>query len=377
MRHGDCSSTAHATDTVVKMSYIQDLLQHENQKRMKEVTERMNDNGGYLIVELDDQSQFDILTNMWNSFHDIPFEDTTSDRSGDHASLFRQQVLTRDSYKKSSSRSGYKYIETSIRRHYNSLSIAGNDDNESLATILGVKGASVATQAFSLLLNIANTVALMAIVGTQSIDHNICMLQEALRRIADSGAATTDALSEDDTPWSCSVHRLCRYATRSNHDSNMENIRSHTDWTLVTLVPVSTVVGLEIWNPLRQEWIRPEVVARRHWKGETCDNDTGNDSWNSRYVVVMGGKWLEILTGGKVQAAVHRVVATASESDSASNSEARMSAPFFMRPRNRIAIDIQNEYGAKSGDIFDSHKGAQSAGALLNRFLLQKYFYGS
>jgi len=351
------------------MSYIQEVLYQEYNEGIKRLSEVMNGSGGYLIMELDDQSQRDVLTGMWNCIHDIAFPST--DSNDDHASLFRQQELTHNDGGNQGSQCGYRYIETSIRRHDSALSVAGNDDRDSLETILGGKGASIAAQAFQLLLDIANTIVYMAILGTQIMRGNeITSLKESLQRITDVGAAPNDALSDEDTPWSCTVHRLCRYAIRDNDKSSnklFENIRSHTDWTLLTLVPVSKIAGLEIWNSLQQAWVRPEVAARRHWESEFGTSSDDNQAWNSRYVVVMAGKWLELLTDGHVQAAVHRVVATKSGG-------ARMSAPFFLRPRSQIATDVQKFFGAESGDVFEVEHGVRSAVERLNCFLRQRYF---
>jgi isopenicillin N synthase-like dioxygenase len=91
----------------------------------------------------------------------------------------------------------------------------------------------------------------------------------------------------------------------------LENIHSHTDWTLATLVPVSRVVGLELWNLSQQTWVRPEEIARQHSESQfDMHGNNKNADWNSGYVIIMGGKWLEILTKGNVQAGVHRVVST-------------------------------------------------------------------
>ena len=82
----------------------------------------------------------------------------------------------------------------------------------------------------------------------------------------------------------------------------------------------------------------------------------------------MAGKWLEILSKGKVQAAVHRVKA-GNDTD-----KARMSAPFFLRPRNHIALALQREFGSESGDAFDAESGARKAVESLNSFLWHRYF---
>ena len=167
----------------------------------------MNDAGGYLIVELDNESQREILSNMWECIHDIAFPETL-DGSDNHAPVFRQQELTRNEGENQRSQSGYRYIETSIRRHDNTLSLAGSDDRGSLETILGTNGTAVAARAFDLLLNIAITVVYMSVCDSQAFDDSSSSLVGALSRITDLGAILNDSFSHEDTPWSCTVHRL-------------------------------------------------------------------------------------------------------------------------------------------------------------------------
>lgn len=105
----------------------------------------------------------------------------------------------------------------------------------------------------------------MCVMSLNSVDDKDS-IHEALYRLTDHGSTNEDELSKHDTPWSCTVHRLCKYATPGNASSSaiLENIRSHTDWTLATLVPVSRVVGLELWNLSQQTWVRPQEIARQH-----------------------------------------------------------------------------------------------------------------
>jgi hypothetical protein len=57
---------------------------------------------------------------------------------------------------------------------------------------------------------------------------------------------------------------------------------------------------------------------------------------------VFAGAWLELLTEGKIEATLHRVVArrpsaaAASAAEAGASSGLRLSAPFFLRPDERV-----------------------------------------
>ena len=231
------------------MTYIQDLVQQEDDKRITQIVERTNENGGYLVIELDERSQRETLIHMWTCVHSLTFPEASLD-SNDHASLFRQQLLTRDNDDSQTSRTGCRYIETSIRRCNGNLSVRGTNDGGSLETILGTpKGEwpSCCCCSLSTTFEHSKHCCTYSYYGCKEHDCNRRTSKESLCKITDDGETKKNVLSEDDTLWSCTVHRLCRFATR-NDDScvgAMENIRSHTDWTQTTLVPVSNIADLE------------------------------------------------------------------------------------------------------------------------------------
>lgn len=167
--------------------------------------------------------------------------------------------------------------------------------------------------------------------------------------------------SGDQGGNSRSFQRLAKYYYRNNQlhqqgtrqisSHQMESIRPHCDWSFATLVPVSAVTGLEIYNG--NVWIRPEEVARRHYRQQQApelsgdeNNDTARSTtlqWQSRYIVVLAGKWLEILTNGAIRSTIHRVVRCCSDSESANSPAARrMSAPLFLRPTRKVSEDAED-----------------------------------
>jgi hypothetical protein len=137
-------------NSVVTLSFIQDMLHLSDYERTKQLTSIMNKNGGYLIIQLNDE-EANVLTDMWTCTENIHFLGTSSS-GDDHASLFRRQVLTRNDT--DSNASGYRYIETAMRREDFTRSMAGDKGNINLETILGAGGTDNIAQAFKLLLDV-------------------------------------------------------------------------------------------------------------------------------------------------------------------------------------------------------------------------------
>jgi len=167
-----------------------------------------------------------------------------------------------------------------------------------------------------------------------------------------------------------------------------ESIRPHCDWSLAKLVPVSVVTGLEIYSSNHDVWIRPEQVARRHYdhhykassssslqknpsqrQSQQRGNDHGGNapSWHSRYVVVLAGKWLELLSNGAVRSTIHRVVIQHSNE---STDRHRLSAPLFLRPTLKVSEDAENlDLVMMAVDGDDDHSSLDVAQERISRFL--------
>lgn len=267
--------------------------------------------GGYIILELgEDESE--ILDRMWNSTHKL------HDVNEDKANLtLRHQTLARDVTPGSKREStGYDYIETSIRRRDGVFVPENLDDALSEAF----------RSSFQLLKRLADLVTSSLLSGSTSMTRDA--IANLIETMVDDGR---DIGIVDETSHSCTMQRICRYAAVPNdlEMDEIETLKGHTDWTILTLVPVSQVPGLEIYDPEMRSWVRPELSVAR---------DAADDSdRHSSFVIVLAGKWMELLTDGKVKAAVHRVVA--------SKGEPRCSTPFFYRPRQEVPLSIQEHFG--------------------------------
>jgi len=158
---------------------------------------------------------------------------------------------------------------------------------------------------------------------------------------------------------SMSPLRLCRYSNQAKEELNKQGdddesetseiFGAHTDSTFITAVPVAAVAGLEIYDEEAEKWYRPELFARRVWEAERQARGLDQDAleeevdgeaipWHSRYVVMMPGELLQLVTRQEVLAAVHRVVA-------ARRGVPRLSAPILLRCRPGTRMDVNRYLG--------------------------------
>jgi hypothetical protein len=126
---------------------------------------------------------------------------------------------------------------------------------------------------------------------------------------------------------SMSPHRLCRYfspsidAESKDDQKYKEVFGAHTDSTFITAVPVATVPGLEVYDEAAERWYRPEALLT---------------SSHCRYVVLVPGEFLQLLTRQEILAGVHRVVVGA---------EQRFSAPLLLRGRPEAVWNVRRYFG--------------------------------
>ena len=125
---------------------------------------------------------------------------------------------------------------------------------------------------------------------------------------------------------------MCRYTNLNQTQSFKEIFGAHTDSSFITVVPVALVSGLEVYDEDAETWYRPELMARKHW--EQQQQDSGEESsWHARYVVMMPGELLQLLTRNEVPATVHRVVAV-------HDGPSRISSPMLLRGRPGTKMDV-------------------------------------
>lgn len=177
--------------------------------------------------------------------------------------------------------------------------------------------------------------------------------------LVDDGQPLRSDIAHSEGSVSMSPHRLCRYSNQpvnvtaeggTGSSTTREVFGAHTDSTFITAVPVAAVPGLEVYDEAAERWYRPELLARHWWEQEQGQRgldssamievmDDGTElPWHGRYVVLMPGELLQLVTRNEALAAVHRVVATKDE-------EARLSAPVLLRGRPGTTLNVERYLG--------------------------------
>ena len=221
--------------------------------------------------------------------------------------------------------------------------------------LLGPDGPDALRKVFDMVTAIGKEVVRIAVAASTleagALDDR-AQAFEAARRLANellddgkplavAASSADDSIRHSEGTVSMSPHRLCRYANQKSPDTanlkdttaKKQNTReifgAHTDSTFLTIVPVASVPGLEVYDEDVEQWYRPELTARQHWLQHYHD-DASTIPWHCRYVILMPGELLQLATRDEIPAAVHRVVATSSSS---SSSSPRLSAPILLRAR--------------------------------------------
>jgi len=184
--------------------------------------------------------------------------------------------------------------------------------------------------------------------------------------LVDDGRPCLD-LPIEESPVSMSPHRMCRYSGngKSSETDAKEVFGAHTDTSFVTMIPVAAVSGLEVFDESANAWVRPEIIARRHFEEEresrgfdpnvdevevTINDVTEKRPWHARYAIAMPGELLQVVTRGSVNAAVHRVVA-------AVEGQPRLSAPVLLRARTKATMDIKRYFVDENADVKETKIG--------------------
>jgi len=227
------------------------------------------------------------------------------------------------------------------------------------ADILGEDGVASMKAAFEIVAQTAKDVVRIT-TAASSVEHGAFRgrsEEERLKKASAAAALMTAELVDDGKPLpkkldievlkegsvSMSPHRLCQYSERDPDVATVarEVFGAHVDSSFITAVPVAAVSGLEVYDEESEQWYRPELQARSHWEEqmekkmgkdsstemvETMEEDETEIPWYCRYVALMAGEYLQLVTGDEIPATVHRVVA-------ATGGRSRLSAPILLRGR--------------------------------------------
>eukprot|EP00977_Amphora_coffeiformis_P000694 scaffold149_cov179-Amphora_coffeaeformis.AAC.17 len=296
-----------------------------------EFVEKFAANGGTALLKLSEKDA-EVLSNMWdlaNTVFDeidrLEGEQTVKDLG------VRYQNLVRGIDKISATKEvGYSYVEI-------------NNRDKSLSALDSVVGSSSASKVASDSLNTLTEIGtrLAAVVAAAMIPMEPTKAHELMKSL----------VGKPCEEKSISFQRLARYMEANPDEEQTKNLGSHCDWSIFTIIPVSDVSGLQVYDVSSQTWICPEAVARKHG-----GNDL-SETWNGSYAVVMAGKYLEVLTNGQVESTIHRVV-------SRRNTPQRYSAPFFLR----LNLDVLN--------TLESVALEQPDDVLASRLAMSKFLQG-
>ena len=242
--------------------------------------------------------------------------------------------------------------------------------------LIGDEGAATMLSAFDIVADVSKSAVRIA-TAASSVEHGAFIEREddgdsvklarasnaaslLANELVDDGKALgpTVQIDHDEGTVSMSPHRLCRYAWENDESTEKGNAReifgAHTDSSFITAVPVASVCGLEVLDEATEQWYRPELRARALWEAEQTSKgrdpsalveeleDGSVIPWHSRYVALMAGEHLQLVTRSEIPATVHRVVAT-------KKGPPRFSSPILIRGRPGVRFDANRYLGGTLG----------------------------
>jgi hypothetical protein len=338
---------------------------------------------GVLLVDLTDGgSSFkdaEAMSRMWKSAHE--FFEKVSDASVADKLPGMTTVMETGSQQAKVGYSEYdsgslKFLETRLERKSEKLL------PDEVQEIVGDEGISALLSSFQFASEVGKDVVRIA-VAASSVENGAFLdpkggdEAERDQKIMASQAATllTDELVDDGKPLSSTVqidhaegdvsmspYRLCRYTeTKDDTDTSREVFGARTDTSFVTAVPVAEISGLEVYDEDAERWYRPELRARAYWEEEqvargkdpSLQYDVTSEGeeipWHCRYLAIMPGENLQLVTRNEIPAAVNRVVPVTS-------GQARLSALVLLRGRPGTKFLSDRYLGGWLGNqlIFDA-----------------------
>lgn len=306
---GDVSTAIrHAPITTVQLAEDEVFIIMDNSDASKTMAGQVRDfvemliqNGGFALVKLPTESDSKVISNLWKltkrGFEQVKSRARDDDDKKDQ---IRHQTLVRQDSPTKTDNVGYAYVEI-------------NHGEKSLATLRDFAGEEQGATAMAL-------ESLQLLSGTGVNFAGMVLADILSLPFAKARTLVDQLVGASETAKSSSFQRLARYSEASAAHNETENLCSHCDWSIFTIVPVSDVPGLQVFNTNAQTWVSPVEIAKNH----AGQNTALTEAWNGAYLVLMAGKWLELLTNAKVKSTVHRVV-------SPRGTPQRYSMPFFLR----------------------------------------------
>ena len=327
------------------------ISNHEDRvgNRARELYHTIENAGGFLVVELD-ENDASTVTDMWSTmeaYFSLPPDQQQIDRQtlekedGTHdpeaGYHFRQTYMNVDGVVLPET------IQDALRNNNNN----NNNDNNNHNGQNEKNGSCNDTHrrgiedSFQLFAEMTKTVG--TIVAAGALEKDLLLTDKIVTSMLDD---------RNGHPFVNADHRLSRYILGKTDAQKQqtattkaakakESLISHTDWTFTTCIPLSAIPGLQVWKPRSKEWSVPEAILGG--SGSRSGNDDQDDV-RTKYVVVMTGKWIELLTNRKLTSCVHRVVTNPT------TIKPRLSAPFFCRVKRPVFDLVQDEFQSSWSD---------------------------
>jgi hypothetical protein len=342
---------------------------------------------GCLVVDLTNGgttfTQAVALANLWKAeetffdpestnFDSVPGMETVQEAGSQHAKVGFASYHD----------GNMQFLETRLTR-------SGDVLPKAALPFLGEDAASVLTTAFSIVTELAKDIVRIATAASleeMSRLEGAAASEAALllaNELSDNGKSLGEDTSIDhsEAPVSMSPLRLCRYSNKANKEEEdkknkagessgiREIFGAHTDSTFITAVPVAAVAGLEVYDEEAEQWYRPELLVRRVWQAEReakgLDPEALEEEvdgqlvpWYARYIVMMPGELLQLVTRQEILATVHRVVAVR-------DGPSRLSAPILLRCRPGTRMNVERYLGGFSED-YEGDEDDEDAEAVLS-----------
>ena len=269
----------------------------ENEVIAAEIMDSLR-NHGYLIVDLGkndgtghDDNDYKSMTGMWKST-EMFFEAAINAEKKGEEDLFMPTMQVAEGVGSKHAVYGYqlyaaggmRFLETRLNRKDQSILPYELED------IISYDKKDL-IDAFYTLADVGKDVTRIA-VASAAIKKNLFITEApksfdaaSFQRVKASSAALqlVNELIDDGRPClslpmdegliSMSPHRMCSYSGESSDEKSeaKEVFGAHTDTSFITIVPVASVSGLETFDEEAGAWIRPELVARRHFEEERSD----------------------------------------------------------------------------------------------------------
>lgn len=314
-RESDWGGTIYQSE-IVSWNYLKALMEMGTSSFSDSVNDQVIDlyqrfqkSGGFLVLQLDEDDA-STVSDMWSTmeaYFSLPSEQLEVDT----------QILTKDDGSHDPE-AGYHFRQTYMNINGEILpetiqnALETHSDSEDRATHdRGIEGS------YKLFADITKTVG--TIIAAGALEKDLQLMDKVASTMLDE---------KNGHPFVNADHRLCRYILGNKTKKAKESLISHTDWTFTTCIPLSAIPGLQVWKPNEEKWIVPEAILG------------GKD--RTRYVVVMAGKWIELLTNQKITSCVHRVVTM--NDGTQDETMARLSAPFFCRTKRAIFDTFQDAF---------------------------------